>query len=84
MDWNLVVRSQRQESERRKEANIPWVMQRTNKALGQGLYHSHRHRESSPRGLEILGRKVSSAGFHASENQPEREIEKETERERER
>ena len=31
MDWNLVVRSQqwsqRLESERRKEANIPWVMQ---------------------------------------------------------
>ena len=57
-------------------------MQRTNKALGQDLYHSRRHRASSPRGLEILGRKVSSAGFHTPENQPEREIEKETEREK--
>ena len=27
MDWNLVVRSRRRESVRRKEANIPWVMQ---------------------------------------------------------
>ena len=27
LDQNLVVRSQRCESERRKEANIPWVMQ---------------------------------------------------------
>ena len=49
-------------------------MQRTNKALGQGLYHSRRHRASSERGLESPGRKVSSAGFHAPENQPEREI----------
>ena len=60
-------------------------MQRTNKALGQGLYHSRRHRASSERGLESPGRKVSSAGFHAPENQPEREIrERDRERERER
>ena len=62
-----------------KEASIPWVTERTNKALGQGLYHSRRHRASSERGLESPGRKVSSAGFHAPENQPERETEKETE-----
>ena len=30
----------------KKEASSPWVMQRTNKALGQGLYHSWRHRAS--------------------------------------
>ena len=34
------------------------------------MYHSHRHRESSPRGLEILGRKVSSAGFHDPKSWP--------------
>ena len=34
MDWNLVVRSQ---SEREKEADIPWFMQRTNKVLDTGL-----------------------------------------------
>ena len=27
LDWNLVVQSQRWDSERRKEANIPWVTQ---------------------------------------------------------
>ena len=40
----------------KREANIPWVMQRTNKTQGQGLYHSHRHRASSRRGLESPGR----------------------------
>ena len=58
-------------------------MQRASKALGQGLYHSRRHRASSERGLESPGRKVSSAGFHVPENQPEREI-RERDRERER
>ena len=58
-------------------------MQETNKALGQGLYHSCRHRAPSQRGLESPGRKMSSAGFHTPENQPEREIEREKEREKE-
>ena len=58
-------------------------MQKTNKTLGQGLYHSHRHRAPSQevfRGLESLGRKMSSAGFHTPENQSEREGEKKKER----
>ena len=45
-------------------------MQRASKALGQGLYHSRRHRASSERGLESPGRKVSSAGFHAPKSWP--------------
>ena len=51
MDQNLVVWSQREGSKREKEARISWVTQRTNKALGQGLYYSRRHRVSSRRGL---------------------------------
>ena len=43
-------------------------MQKTKKALEQGLYHLCRHRASSQGGLESPGRKVSSAGFHAPEN----------------
>ena len=65
------------ESKREKEADIPWVTQRTTKALGEGLYRSRRHRASSRRGLESPGRKVSSAGFYAPENQPEGEGERE-------
>ena len=58
-------------------------MQKTNKALEQGLYHLCRHRASSQGGLESPGRKVSSAGFHAPENLVrKREREKERERER--
>ena len=58
-------------------------MQKTNKALEQGLYHLSRHRASSQGGLESPGRKVSSAGFHAPENLVrKREREKERERER--
>jgi len=52
-------------------------MQKTNKTLGQGLYSSRRHRAPSQevlRGLESPGRKMSMAGFHTPENQPEREI----------
>ena len=52
-------------------------MQKTNKARRQGLYRSRRHRASSPRGLESLGRKMNSEGLHAPGNQPEREIERE-------
>ena len=52
-------------------------MQRTNKALGQGLYCSQRHRAPSWRGLKSPGRRVSSADFHIPENQPEGERERE-------
>ena len=37
MDRNLVVQSRRKESEREKEADIPWFTQRTNKVLDTGL-----------------------------------------------
>ena len=57
-------------------------MQKTNKARRQGLYHSRRHRAFSPRGLESLGRKMSLAGFHTPENQPERERRRERERDK--
>ena len=66
--------------ERKKEANIPWITQKTNKALGQSLFCSHRHRAPSQevlRGLGSLGRKMSLAGLCAPWNQPERERERE-------
>ena len=37
MDWNLVVRSRRQESKGEKEADIPWFMQKANKVPDTGL-----------------------------------------------
>ena len=37
MDWNLVVRSRRQESKGEKEADIPWFTQKANKAPAWGL-----------------------------------------------
>jgi len=55
-------------------------MLKTNKALGQSLYHSCRHRAPSQevlRGLGSPGRKMSLAGLRAPWTQPEREIEKE-------
>ena len=58
------------EHNREKEANILWVTWKTNKALIQDLYRSRRHRTSSREGLESLGGKVSSAGFHAPKNWP--------------
>ena len=69
IDWDLGAGvDEKKERKREKEASLLWVAQRTNKALGQGLYHSRRHRVSSQRGLESPGRKVSSAGFYAPEN----------------
>ena len=68
MDRKLVVRSRQYESEREKEANILWFMQRTNKTLEQGLHCSQRHRVPSQGGLESPGRRVSLAGFHTPEN----------------
>ena len=64
--WTRV--DEKKERKREKEASIPWVTQRTNKAIGQVLYRSWRHRVSSQRGLESPGRKVSSVGFYAPEN----------------
>ena len=52
-------------------------MLKTNKALGQSLYHSCRHRAPSQevlRGLGSPGRKMNSEGLRAPGNQPEREI----------
>ena len=49
---------------REREANIPRVTWKTNKALTQDLYCSRRHRAYSRGGLESLGGKVSSVGFH--------------------
>ena len=43
--WTRV--EEKKERKREKEASLLWVAQRTNKALGQGLYHSRRHRASS-------------------------------------
>ena len=55
-------------------------MQKTNKALGQSLYHSRRNRVPSQevlRGLENPSRKMSSPGVHTPGNQPEIERERE-------
>ena len=61
-DWDLVDRSWWKERERE---SISWVTWKTSKAHTQDLYHSQRHRASSQVGLESLGEKVSSVGFHA-------------------
>ena len=37
MDWNLVVQSRRLESKGEKKTDIPWFMQKANKAPGMGL-----------------------------------------------
>ena len=58
------VEKRGREKEREREANIPWGMLKTNKALTQGLYGSQRHRASSRGDLESPGGKVSSTGFH--------------------
>ena len=73
LSWSWSVlwkRKCREKRKREREASIPRVTWKTNKVLGQGLYHSCRHRASSRRGLESLGRKVSSAGFHALKSWP--------------
>ena len=51
--------------EKERESSISWVTWKTNKAHTQDLYRSRRHRTSSQGGLESLGEKVSSVGFHA-------------------
>ena len=48
-----------------RESSISWFTWKTNKAHAQELYCSQTHRASSQGGLESLGEKVSSAGFHA-------------------
>ena len=61
--WGL--QSTKRKREKDRKSNIPGVMWKTNKAHTQDLYHSRRHRASSQGGLESLGEKVSSVGFHA-------------------
>ena len=69
--WKRKLRQKRKrEREREREDNIFRVMWKTNKALTQDFYHSQRHRASSGGGLESLGRKVSSAVFHAPKSWP--------------
>ena len=55
----------KREQKRERDSSISQVMWKTNKAHAQDLYHSRRHRASSQGGLESLGEKVSSVGFHA-------------------
>ena len=55
----------KREKKRERESSISRVMWKTNKAHTQDLYRSQRHRASSQGGLESLGKKVSSVGFHA-------------------
>ena len=64
------VEKRGREKEREREANIPWGMWKTNKALTQGLYGSRRHRASSRGDLESPGGKVSLAGFHPPKSWP--------------
>ena len=61
--WTLV--NEKEEGKRERESSISWVTWKTNKAHTQDLYRSQRHRASSQGGLESLGKKVSSVGFHA-------------------
>ena len=51
------------ENEREKEADIPWLMQRTNKDLDTGLSLL-----TKARGLGSQGRRVSTTGFYTPEN----------------
>ena len=55
----------KREQKRERDSSISQVMWKTSKAHTQDLYHSQRHMASSQGGLESLGEKVSSAGFHA-------------------
>ena len=55
----------RKERKRKRVSSISRVMWKTNKAHAQDLYRPWRHRASSQGGLESLGEKVSSVGFHA-------------------
>ena len=60
----------REKRKREREANIPQVTWKTNKALTQDLYRSRRHRASSRGGLENPSGKVSLAGFHSAKSWP--------------
>ena len=53
MDRNLVVRSRRWESERREEANIPWVTQTASalQGISQKLRERERERETGTKAL---------------------------------
>ena len=95
MDQNLVVWSQLKRKQRReKEADIPWFMQKANKAPGTGLAlftkasgavsRGRRCRAPSQEGLRSPGRKVNPEDLCAPGDQPEKEREWERERQRER
>ena len=51
LDRNLVVQSQRWESERRKEANIPWVTQPA--FVLQGISQKEREKERQTQGPKL-------------------------------
>ena len=59
------LESTKRKTEKERESSISQVMWKTSKAHTQDLYHSQRHMASSQGGLESLGEKVSSVGFHA-------------------
>ena len=63
MDRNLVVQSWWQESEREKEADIPWFMQRTNKALDTGLASLMKAQGTLSRGAWKPGQESEHEGF---------------------
>ena len=54
-------------------ADIPWFTQRTNKVLDTGLASLTKAPGALSRGLRSPGRKVSTAGLHAPESQPEKD-----------
>ena len=91
MDRNLVVRSWQQEGKGQKEADIPWLMQKANKAPDTGLAlfteasgalsMEWTCKVPSREGLRSPGRKVNSESLcRAPRDQPEKEIEREREK----
>ena len=62
--WWIII-DEKKEGKGERESSISWVTWKTNKAHAQEFYCSRTHRASSQGGLESLGEKVSSAGFHA-------------------
>ena len=87
MDWNLVVYSRWWEGKGEKKADIPWFMQKANKAPDMGLAlfteasgalsMEWRRRAPSREGLRSPGRKVNSESLCAPRDHPERERERE-------
>ena len=52
MDWDLVVWRRQEESERKKEADTPWFMQKTNKVSHEGTGHPLQQGEGTGHLLE--------------------------------